>query len=512
MTIEKGESVPFADPRMEGIACPDHLIETWLTIARATQLSQNGKASKKLRRAFIAAKVRVDQALRSATNAVFGIRQEYRVAWHVLLDIATSTVCLEPVSPATPYPFWKISCSDGLEYVRWDCNRWLAPIEYLHAQSLRKTDDVLELISLSSALFRCLRASLACGHLAGTNDLWKDDYKTKEGKQRHGLGFQSSLQQRQMVWLRPSSINWQLLSLDAGISATSYFSTNGIHFTFVHTEKIDLYNKAFQRILLLSKQLKQNLDNSEAIQDILQHMRQEVYRQFIARVLSDLREEFVDSDKQLDDCTQGLSADIIYELLGEEIYVAVPRMKAPKIRKKRASKRSTSKENIDHRPITRSQTQESPQELCRPIPLFLQRLQILFDWDDEYERKSWDRYAYRDLAKQSFERISQVLSTEAAIEWRSTLGVHAARYIWIYPNYNQDRLWTFTRKAGKREDKSKIVQRRRWLSGIYLPSINGASLETTWTLETAYEWKDAPWTRKQWMCGKPGGLEIKAVE
>ena len=33
MTIEKGESVPFADPRMKGIACPDHLIETWLTIA-----------------------------------------------------------------------------------------------------------------------------------------------------------------------------------------------------------------------------------------------------------------------------------------------------------------------------------------------------------------------------------------------------------------------------------------------------------------------------------------------
>jgi hypothetical protein len=53
ITIEKGASVPFADPRIEGIACPDHLIETWLAIARATQLNQNGKASKKLRRASI---------------------------------------------------------------------------------------------------------------------------------------------------------------------------------------------------------------------------------------------------------------------------------------------------------------------------------------------------------------------------------------------------------------------------------------------------------------------------
>jgi hypothetical protein len=52
MTIQKGASVPFADPRIEGIACPNHLIETWLAIARAAQLNQNGKASENLRRAL----------------------------------------------------------------------------------------------------------------------------------------------------------------------------------------------------------------------------------------------------------------------------------------------------------------------------------------------------------------------------------------------------------------------------------------------------------------------------
>jgi hypothetical protein len=194
-------------------------------------------------------------------------------------------------------------------------------------------------------------------------------------------------------------------------------------------------------------------------------MRQEVYRQFIARVLSDLQDECPEPDKQLHDSTEGLSADIIYELLGEEIYVAVPCIRALKVGKKRACKRRA-KENLDHRPITRSQTQGPLQEYPRLIPLFLQRLQVLFDWDDEYERKSWDRYAYRDLAKQTFERISQTLTTEVAINWRSTLGIHAARYIWIYPNYCPDRLWTFTREGRKGADKSKIVKRRRWLSGI----------------------------------------------
>jgi hypothetical protein len=130
ITIEKGASVPFADTRLEGIACPDHLLETWLAIARATHLNKNGKASANLQR--VSTKSRVDQALRSAQTAVFGVREEYRIAWHVLLDIATSTSLPEPSCPATPYPCWKVPCSEALGYVRWDCNRWLAPIEYLN--------------------------------------------------------------------------------------------------------------------------------------------------------------------------------------------------------------------------------------------------------------------------------------------------------------------------------------------------------------------------------------------
>jgi len=169
MTIEKGASVPFADPRIEGIACLDHLLETWLNIARATHLNQDGKARINMRMAFISAKLRIDRALRSTIKTVLGVREEYRVAWHVLLDVATSHTPSEPSQPATLHAFWKVPCPDALGYVRWEYNRYIAPVEYLHAQSLHEVDNVPEILSLSSALFRCLRASLACGHLAETN-------------------------------------------------------------------------------------------------------------------------------------------------------------------------------------------------------------------------------------------------------------------------------------------------------------------------------------------------------
>ena len=104
------------------------------------------------------------------------------------------------------------------------------------------------------------------------------------------------------MWLLLSSLNWRFLSLSPEIS-TSHFSSNNIQTGFIHTKKIDLYNEAFQRMLVGAKRLKHNLDNSEVIQNVLQQMRQEVYRQFIIKILSDLRDDFVNPNKKLCDGT-----------------------------------------------------------------------------------------------------------------------------------------------------------------------------------------------------------------
>jgi hypothetical protein len=115
ITPEKGASAPFASPRMEGVAVPDHLLEKWLTIARIPFQNQAGKARNDLQKAFLVSKTRVYQTrLGAKTFLIWG-----------------------------------------------------------------------------------------------------------PGKKRRGLGFQSSLQRLQMVWLPTSCVDWQLLSFRSEILASS---------------------------------------------------------------------------------------------------------------------------------------------------------------------------------------------------------------------------------------------------------------------------------------------------
>jgi hypothetical protein len=325
ITPEKGASAPFANPRIEGIAVPDHLLDVWLTIARITFQNQAGKARNDLRKAFVASKTRVHQTLLGTRTASFGVREEYRITWNLLLRLSGSAVSSPPVHHALPIPFWKISSTEALDYVRWDCNRWLTPIEHLHAQSLQNIDQVLQITSLSNGLFRCVRASLACAHLSSSNELWKEDYVSKDGKRQRGLGFQSSLQRAQMVWLAASSVDWQLLNFRSDILASSYFAKNGYNSKLVHSQEIDSYNAALQRLLTEGKRLKQYAHDQTATQETLHRMRQEIYRQFVIKILSDVRKDIGYTETCLPDGIQGLSANIVSDLLGEPIYVITPR-------------------------------------------------------------------------------------------------------------------------------------------------------------------------------------------
>jgi len=501
ITSEKGASTPFANPRMEGVAVPDHLLEIWLTIARIPFQSQGGKARSDLRKAFIASKKRVHQTLLGAQTASFGVREEYRITWRLFLGLPGSVVSSTPTDCELPIPFWKIRSTEALNYVRWDCNRWLTPIEHLHAQSLQNADQVSHITSLSNILFRCVRASLGCAHLPRSSELWKEDYMSKDGRKQRGLGFQSSLQRLRMVWLPPSGIDWELLSFRSEIRTSSYFEKNGYNSKFIRSKEIDAYNAALQRLLVEGKRLKQEIHDQTAILETLQKIRQEIYRQFIMKILYDVCKDADHTEICLADVAKGLSAEIVSEISGESIYVVRPRIQVHE-------------KGLDRydRPCTRSQTGrvvEARQDSDRlPQSRFLDRLQGLFDWDDGRPRSHWEKYAYRDLAKQAYYQIATYLGAEEAIRWRSTLGLYAARYIWIIPSYSSSRMWTYTR-AGKSEDeKTTSKRRRKWLSGIYLPAIASYGTEMAWTLGEANDWRDAPWKGRKWMSGKPGGLDF----
>jgi hypothetical protein len=299
-----------------------------------------------------------------------------------------------------------------------------------------------------------------------------------------------------------------LLNLRSEILTPFYFAKNGYSSKPVHSQEIDSYNAALERLLVEGKRLKQHASDHMAIQETLQGMRQEIYRQFVIKILYDVRKDITHTEICLPDGTQGLSAEIVSDILGEPIYVVTPRT--------HAHEKGGARKSIDryHRPWTRSQlseeseTQQGKDEL--PKSRFLDRLQGLFDWDDGCSRSHWEKYAYRDLAKQAYHQIATHLGLDAAVHWGSTLGLYAARYIWIFPSYSSSRMWTYAyARAGKSKDKKMIGKRKRkWLLGIYLPSMTSGGTGMVWTLEEAYAWKDAPWKGRKWMSGKPSGLYI----
>ena len=103
---------------------------------------------------------------------------------------------------------------------------------------------------------------------------------------------------------------------------------NGFGAEFAHKRGIDEYSDAFGRFLQEGKILKIYKDNHPTTQQSLQRIRQEIYRQFIVKILHDLRQESVYADAQLLNGTQGLSANIVSRLLGKPIYVAIPQTQA----------------------------------------------------------------------------------------------------------------------------------------------------------------------------------------
>ena len=112
---------------------------------------------------------------------------------------------------------------------------------------------------------------------------------SKDGKKQRGLGFQSSLQQVQMIWLPASSVDWRLLNFRSGIQASSYFAKNGYNSKLVYGQEIDSYNAALERLLVEGKRLKKYTHDQTTTQETLQRMRQEIYRQFVIKILYDVR-------------------------------------------------------------------------------------------------------------------------------------------------------------------------------------------------------------------------------
>ena len=202
-----------------------------------------------------------------------------------------------------------------------------------------------------------------------------------------------------------------------------------------------------------ARDLEHRLQTSDLIDrsGVLDLMRKMVYQQFTLQVIQQLPIDPNLQEAELQQGRQGLSFDIISNLLGQQPYLVHVR--------------------------------KGMYKLGNTYP---ERVQGLFSWDDDIPRTFWDQCYYRQLARKFHKCISACISPADAENWKDSLGRLALPYFWIIPHYNKHSLFTRLAKSANRPAVT-----RPFISGVYKWKVCDDDLdpcnEKQWLLDnTAY--------------------------
>ena len=428
-TASKRDHGLFGEPSLEGMTCPPSLLDAWIVAARQYRnaglatTSKSATQLRRLRKAFEAMKYRIRHALDSALRTSFGAREEYRISWELFLDVNPSTA----IPSGSHRPFWIFPTSHVNEFMRWEFNRWIAAIEFVRLRGTQHDptwEDHQRNMIMATILLRSLTASINCHHVAKRSQMFKDSYKNRNGKCLRGLDFESSMRDTGLAWLPRHLFNWPGLHLHDELVTSTSFTFNGLQCVFRNWKDVNTVNRQYCEARDLEYRLQTSDPNDHS--DILDVMRKMVYRQFALQVIQQLHINPDLKDTELQQGHQGLSFDIVHTILGELPYLV--------------------------------QVRKGKHGLGNTYP---ERVQGLFNWDDDIPRTFWDHCYYRQLARKFYKSISAYVSLTDAQDWKNSLGRQALPYFWIIPNYNRHNLFT---RMPKTASRSAIT--RPFISGI----------------------------------------------
>lgn len=429
-TASKRDHGLFGAPPLEGMTCPPSLLDAWIVAARQHRnaglatTSKSAKQLTRLRKVFEAMKYRIRRALDSALETSFSAREEYRISWELFLDVNPSTA-----RPCGSHrPFWILPTSHVNEFMRWEFNRWISAIEFVRLRGTRHDstwEDHQRNMIMATILLRSLNASINCHHVAKRSQMFKDSYKNRNGKCLRGLDFESSMRDTGLAWLPHHLFNWPGMHLHDELVTSTSFTFNGLQGVFRNWKDVNTVNQQYSKARDLEYRLQISDPNDRF--DVIDCMRKMVYRQFALQVIQQLSMDPNLEDAELQQGHRGLSFDIVHTILGELPYLV--------------------------------QVRKGRQGLGNTYP---ERVQGLFNWDDDIPRTFWDQSYYRQLARKFFKSISAYVSLADAQDWKNSLGRQALPYFWIIPHYNKHDLFTRMHKTASR---SAIT--RPFISGIY---------------------------------------------
>jgi len=132
--------------------------------------------------AYAATKSRVRNALFAATGKSYGVRKEWRVSWWQWSVFDPLPMGFENQFHG---PYWVLPMSVVLNYIRWDTNRWLFPVEVMidlirdrmANPALRVEEEQLSNSVIVSCMLRCAGASINGRCLKLKSSLWDYEYE-----------------------------------------------------------------------------------------------------------------------------------------------------------------------------------------------------------------------------------------------------------------------------------------------------------------------------------------------
>jgi hypothetical protein len=459
----------FGSPAFEGLGYTADRLQAWAAANNGSYKGSGEKRLEALQRAFVASKGRADDALDSAYDSSFGIREEYRMSWSLFLAV-------EPAqsAPAGSHRhYWAVKSSDVHSFIRWEANRWIATVEALRAgvQASTKGQCVTaqnehQRAGMLSAVLRCLRSSIGGRDVRETSALYRRTYLNRQQEEMQGLAIEDSLNVSGLGWLPTNLFDWDILGLGEVALQTTALTRNGMKDVHPKWQAVEAAGARYDVVQNMEIRLKEAIaeSNHDLIYNTILTMNHMVYRQFAKEVLgraAAVAKEGYDSDDEEEDDEDlldgghGLSYSIVKDATRINPFIARPQ---------------TDMKN------------------------YLARLQTLFDWDDGYKRTKWDKKGFRDLAKIFYNQILRQVDQETADKWRRRLGHRALRHIWIIPYYDRVNLFLYT-------DRDSLGRRMmKWTAGVHRDLV---SQDLFWYEDVKSQIRSNParWRREDlWSC------------
>ncbi len=207
--------------------------------------------------------------------------------------------------------------------------------------------------------------------------------------------------------------SWPGLHLHDELVISTSFTFNGLQGVFRNWKDVNSVNQQYCEARDLEYRLQTSDRNNQP--QILGLMRKMVYRQFALQVIQQLDADPNFEDIEVQQGYRGLSFDVVHKLLGEMPYLV--------------------------------QVRKGKHGLGNTYP---ERVQGIFNWDDDIPRTFWDQCYYRQLARKFCVSIFACVSPADAQDWKASLGGQALPYLWIIPNYNKHSLFTRMAKTASR--------------------------------------------------------------